>query len=101
MTQSGHRLTSRPTPSSVLVGVKYNAMSEPQGQAGETLCDIMLDNKTPAAARVAATNSILDRGCGRPSQTINQHVADKPVDQMTDDGLIARIRAFEESLSTH
>jgi len=59
MTQSGHRLTSRPTPSSVLVGVKYNAMSEPQGQAGETLCDIMLDNKTPAAARVAATNSHL------------------------------------------
>src|SRR5262245_14616521 len=41
-------------------------------QAIETLKDIMHNNKAPAAARVAAANSLLDRGYGRPSQTINQ-----------------------------
>jgi len=41
-------------------------------QAVDTLRDIMHNNKAPAAARVAAANSLLDRGYGRPSQTINQ-----------------------------
>src|SRR5262245_60317530 len=70
-------------------------------EAIETLRDIMLDIKAPAASRVLAANSLLDRAYGRPSQTISQSVADKPVDQMTDDELIARIRALQESSTTH
>lgn len=35
-----------------------------------TLADIMADEGEPAAARVSAANAILDRGYGKPSQTI-------------------------------
>jgi len=64
-----------------------------------TLRSVMADAKAPHSARVAAANSILDRGYGRPSQTINQSVVKKPVDQMTDEELIARIREIEAERS--
>ncbi|MGC2157301.1 MAG: hypothetical protein WA662_13045, partial [Pseudolabrys sp.] len=41
------------------------------------------------AARGYAANSILDRGYGRPSQTISSTGRDKPPDQMTDAELLA------------
>jgi len=37
----------------------------------ETLVAIMRDEASPPAARVAACNSILDRGHGKPSQSID------------------------------
>ena len=58
-------------------------------EALETLRDIMRDKKAPHAARGYAANSILDRGYGRPSQTISSTGQDKPPDQMTDAELLA------------
>jgi len=65
-------------------------------EAISALRDIMRDKKAPPAARCVAANSILDRGYGRPSQTINQGLVDKPVDQMTDEELMARLRALKD-----
>lgn len=84
-----------------MVGELQALTREYTKEAIEALHNIMLNEKAPPAARVAAANSILDRGYGRPSQTINQGLADKPGDQMTDEELIARIRALQESSSTH
>ena len=58
-------------------------------EAVETLRDIMRDKKAAPAARGFAANSILDRGYGRPSQTISSTGRDKPPDQMTDAELLA------------
>jgi hypothetical protein len=53
-----------------------------------TLVGIMSDRKAPPAARVAASNAILDRGHGKPSQTIdanntniNYAVSDQPMSE--------------------
>lgn len=40
-----------------------------------TLAAVMTDVEAPPAARVAAANAILDRGFGKPAQTINANVA--------------------------
>ncbi len=58
-----------------------------------TLAKIMLDDAAPPAARVAAANSILDRGFGRPAQAVQvtgkddgpvqiQHAADAFIAEM-------------------
>ena len=39
-----------------------------------TLIEIMGDGKQPAAARVSAANSLLDRGYGKPAQQIEAKV---------------------------
>jgi Family of unknown function (DUF5681) len=70
-------------------------------EAVETLRDILLDKKAPPAARVAAANSILDRGYGRPSQTINPGGRDKPLDQMTDAELQAIIDGENTGATSH
>jgi Family of unknown function (DUF5681) len=70
-------------------------------EAVETLRDIMLDKKAPPAARVAAANSILDRGYGRPSQTINPGGRDTPLDQMTDAELQAIIDGENTGATSH
>jgi len=36
-----------------------------------TLADVMKDEQQPAAARVSAANSLLDRGYGKPSQPVD------------------------------
>ena len=59
-------------------------------QAVDTLKDIMHNNKAPAAARVAAANSLLDRGYGRPSQTINQGTTRTDLEGMNE----AELKAF-------
>ena len=41
-------------------------------EAINTLAAIMDDKKAPPAARVAAANSLLDRGYGKPTQPISQ-----------------------------
>jgi hypothetical protein len=60
-------------------------------EAIKTLREIMNDKKAAPAARGYAANSILDRGYGKPSQTINPGGRDRPVDQMTDAELQAVI----------
>ena len=62
-------------------------------EAIKTLRDIIRDKKAPHSARGYAANSILDRGYGRPSQTISTNGSKKPHDQMTDDELTAIIAA--------
>ncbi len=52
-------------------------------EAIETLRDIMRNKEAPPAARGYAANSILDRGYGKPSQTVNMGGIDRPVAQLT------------------
>jgi hypothetical protein len=44
------------------------------GEAIETLVGIVRDKKAPPAARAMASNSILDRGYGKPAQTMNANI---------------------------
>lgn len=54
----------------------------------ETLVSIMVDSEAPAAARVTAANSVLDRGWGKPQQNIT---VDNSVEHMSDDDLARNI----------
>jgi hypothetical protein len=50
----------------------------------KTLSDIMNNPKAPAAARISAASALLDRGYGKPSQTVdatnvNYVVSDQPM----------------------
>jgi hypothetical protein len=47
-----------------------DAAREHSGEAIETLAGIMRDPKAPAAARTSAACALLDRGYGKPSQSI-------------------------------
>jgi len=58
-------------------------------EAIETLRDIMRDKRAPPAARSLAANALLDRGYGRPPQTVNANVASRPVREMSDAELLA------------
>jgi hypothetical protein len=80
-----------------VVGEVQALAREISEEAISALRDIIRDKKAPPAARCVAANSILDRGYGRPSQTINQGLVDKPFDQMTDEELMARLRALKDS----
>lgn len=66
-------------------------------QAGEeaiaALKEVMADKKSPPAARVAAATSILDRGYGKPSQTIDANVS--LLDKMTDAEQRALLSVFD------
>ena len=63
-----------------------NAARDHSSEAIETLARIMRDPKAPAAARTSAACALLDRGYGKPLQTVhseneNVHyaVSDKPM----------------------
>ena len=49
-------------------------------EAVDTLVDIMRDKKAPAAARVAASDKILNRGWGQAPQTITLQDQREPLD---------------------
>ena len=72
-----------------VIGEIQTLARQSTAEAVETLRDILRDKNAPPAARVAAANSILDRGYGRPSQTISSTGREKPADQMTDAELLA------------
>jgi uncharacterized protein DUF5681 len=55
----------------------------------QTLLAVVNNEKASAAARVAAANAILDRGWGKPGQYIETSVRNKPLDEMTDEELMA------------
>ena len=63
-----------------------NAAREHSGEAIETLAQIMRNPKAPAAARISAACALLDRGYGKPLQTVdanntnvNYVVSDQPM----------------------
>ena len=56
--------------------------------AVNTLLAVMRNTKAPPAARVSAATAILDRGYGRPAQTVHQHVS-RHIDELSDAELIA------------
>jgi hypothetical protein len=58
-------------------------------EAITTLANIMHDDKAPPAARVAAANSLLDRGYGKPTQPISQTLAKVDPSSISDDELAA------------
>lgn len=45
-------------------------------EALDVLFDVATDDEQPAAARVSAANAILDRGYGKPAQTIDNTSSD-------------------------
>jgi hypothetical protein len=57
-------------------------------EAINTLKAVMADKAAPPAARVAAANSILDRGYGKPAQTVNANLKTQPHRDMTDAELL-------------
>jgi hypothetical protein len=56
-------------------------------EAIETLTDIMQNAKAPPAARVAAANSLLDRGYGRPLQVSQSLRVTVRAEDLSDDEL--------------
>lgn len=48
-----------------------DAAREYTEQALLTLAEVMADEEQPAAARVSAANALLDRGYGKPSQSVD------------------------------
>ena len=61
--------------------------------AMETLKNAMVDQKAPWSARIAAAIAVLDRGWGKPAQTVNANVS--VFDQMTVDEQKAMLAALE------
>jgi hypothetical protein len=61
-------------------------------EAIETLVEIMNNDKAPPAARVAAANSLLDRGYGKPAQPISQTLTKIDPTSMSDAELAAIVR---------
>lgn len=54
------------------------------------LADIMQDGDAPAAARVSAANSLLDRGWGKAAQKVELAT---PLDRVSDDSLEEMIKS--------
>ena len=61
-------------------------------EAINTLAAIMDDKKAPPAARVAAANSLLDRGYGKPTQPISQTLTKIDPSTMSDEELASIVR---------
>ena len=53
----------------------------------KTLAGIMNQSEAPAAARVSAATALLDRGWGKPSQTVDMTVRKAIARELTDDDL--------------
>lgn len=60
-------------PNKVTADVKAIALEYSQ-EAVDTLAEVMRDKGAPAAARVAASNAILDRGFGKPMQSVDASI---------------------------
>ena len=65
-------------------------------EAIEALVGVMRDLAAPPAARVTASTAILDRGYGRPAQTIDANLQRKNIDELTDAELIAIAAGADE-----
>jgi hypothetical protein len=56
----------------------------------DTLIEVMEDRSASPSARVAAANSVLDRGFGRPAQLLVRSEGERDLEELTD----AELRAF-------
>ena len=72
-----------------IVGEVQDLARQHSAEAINTLAAIMSDTKAPAAARALASNSILDRAYGKPPQTLNANIANRPAREMSDAELLA------------
>jgi hypothetical protein len=61
--------------------------------AMDTLEKAMTDQRAPWAAKITAAIAVLDRGWGKPQQTVSANVS--ILDQMTDDEQKAMLAALE------
>jgi hypothetical protein len=64
------------------------------GTAIRTLVGIMRQQKAPPAARVAAASAILDRGWGKPAQTLEHTGKDGPPIEVK--AVMVPLKEFEE-----
>ena len=69
------------------------AAKEASPEALKALKDVLANEKAPAAARVSAAVAILDRGWGKPEQTVSANVS--VFDQMTYDEQKTMLAALE------
>ena len=75
-----------------VIGDVQELARERSPEAINTLAAIMDDPKAPPAARVAAANSLLDRGYGRPTQPISQTLTKIDPSTMSDEELAAIVQ---------
>jgi hypothetical protein len=61
-------------------------------EALDVLAAVMRDDKAPPAARVSAAVAILDRGWGRPAQSVQVDDKRRSVDEMSTDELMAVLK---------
>jgi len=66
-------------------------------KALDTLEKIMLNEKAPAAARVAAANGLLDRGYGRPTQPVAQMLAQVKAEDLSDEELAGIVSGAKQN----
>ncbi len=64
-------------------------------EAIETLALIMRDDKAPAAARVSAATALLDRGHGRPAQSVQVDDRRRDVSDMSTEELMAVMKRMD------
>jgi hypothetical protein len=69
------------------------------GEAINTLVGIMRNKRAPPAARAMASNAILDRGYGKPAQTMNANVKTASLQTLSDEELTAI--AIADDHTTH
>ena len=70
-TKTGGRVAG--TPNKTTASIR-EAAQQYTDEALKTLVDVMGDETAPPAARVAAANSLLDRGHGKPRQSIDADI---------------------------
>ena len=79
------------------------AAREYSTQAIATLTKIMEDEQATSSARVAAAIALLDRGCGKPAQTLDlvrREIDAREMKVLSDDELLAIIHGSEKPVAT-
>jgi len=82
-----------------IVGEIQELARQHSPEAIDTLLEIMRNKKAPAAARALASNSILDRGYGKPPQSLEAKINRSSIRDMSDEELMA-IAAADEPQDT-
>lgn len=85
------------TPNKATAELKHLATAYTE-EAVQTLAEVMRDKETPAQARVAAANALLDRGYGKPRQEleIQSGKIDQALINQLEDELMPKLEAARE-----
>lgn len=70
-------------------------------EAIDTLVSLMRNRKAPAQTRAYACTAIIDRGYGKPSQSMDINTKRETMDQLTDAELAAIAAGTDETATTH